>query len=73
MRAATVVILGTITVEAHKLKSLLGKAMLAQPGVEVSTSLTDFTTVLGSIILHMIYGQYISIGLTTANTDTSVS
>jgi len=58
MRTDTVVLLRNVAVKAQQSKpAILRETLLAQPGVEVSTSTSDFTAMLYPIIMHMIYGQ----------------
>jgi hypothetical protein len=74
MWANTIVKLRSIAVEAQQLKTaILRESILSQPLIKIGTTMTNFTTMLGSISIHMVNCKHIGLRLTTTSTNTTIS
>jgi len=73
MRTSTIIILSPVAIKAERLKTtILRESIFSQPLVEATAS-ANLTTVIIAVAVHMVYGQNIRIGLSTADTYTTIS
>src|SRR5258708_2575001 len=58
--------LSAVTRHTQDLESFFRKPIVAQPAIEVTATMTNFSTVFSSIAINMVYSQNIRVGLATA-------
>src|SRR5260370_7130717 len=57
--------LSAVTRHTQDLESFFRKPIVAQPAIEVTPTMTNFSTVFSSIAINMVYSQNIRVGLPT--------